>query len=168
MKCKTTLFALSSFAFFSLVVISCKKSNSNSSSSSNGQFTATIGSTAWVSNVPTSGLYVTSASTFELGGEYLKSGDSTAFAVSFATPFILHAPISSDTAEVDLGYINATTQAEYDGGGVAGHSLLTISSWDSVNHKISGTFSGVLYNITGGSDSLIVTNGAFTSAYTVQ
>ena len=48
------------------------------------------------------------------------------------------------------------------------HSLLTVNSWDSVNHKISGTFSGVLYNITGGSDSLIVTNGTFTSTYTVQ
>jgi hypothetical protein len=165
MKFKTTLLALSSFAFFSLVVISCKKSNSSSSS---GQVTATIGSTAWSSNVPTSGLYVTNASTFEIGGEYLKSGDTSALAISFLTPFILHGAISSDTAGVDVGYVNATTLAEYDGGGVAGHSLLTISSWDSVNHKISGTFSGVLYNISGGSDSLVVTNGSFTTAYTVQ
>jgi hypothetical protein len=165
MKCKTTLLAVSSFALFSLAVISCKKSNSSSSS---GSFTATIGSTAWTANEPVSGLYVSNITTFELGGEYLKTGDSTAFAISFAAPFILHAPISSDTAAVDVGYVNATTQAEYDGGGIAGHSLLTVNSWDTVNHKISGTFSGVLYNITGGSDSLIVTNGAFTSAYTVQ
>lgn len=165
MKFRTTLLAFSSFAFFSLVISSCKKSNS---SSSNGQFTATIGSTAWSSNEPVTGLYVSNITTFELGGEYLKSGDSTAFAISFAAPFIMHTPISSDTAAVDVGYINATTQAEYDGGGVAGHSILTVSSWDSVNHKISGTFSGVLYNITGGSDSLVVTNGAFSSSYTVQ
>jgi hypothetical protein len=165
MKCKTTLLALSSFAFFSLVIISCKKSNSSSSS---GQVTATIGGTAWSSNVPTVGVYISNASTFEIGGEYIKSGDSTALAISFLAPFILNAPISSDTAGVDVGYVNATTQAEYDGGSVAGHSLLTINSWDSVNHKISGTFSGVLYNITGGSDSVVVTNGTFTSVYTKQ
>lgn len=166
MNCKTTLLALSSFGFFSLVMISCKKSNNSSSTS--GQVTASIGGTAWSSNVPTVGLYVSNASTFEIGGEYLKSGDTSAVAISFLTPFILNGPISSDTAGVDVEYVNAATQVEYDGGSVAGHSLLTINSYDTVNHKISGTFSGVLYNITGGSDSLIVTNGTFTSAYTVQ
>jgi len=39
---------------------------------------------------------------------------------------------------------------------------------DSVNHKIIGTFSGVLYNVTGGSDSLVITNGTFNTGYTVQ
>jgi hypothetical protein len=159
------------FAFFAvsaaflLTVTSCKKSSSSSGSS---QLTATISGTAWASNIPVQGIYSTAGSAFELVGGYYKSGDTTALALQFSTPFVLHTAISSDTAGVDVGYINASTLAQYDGGAIAGHSILTVSSWDSVNHKISGTFSGVLYNTSGGSDSLIVTNGAFSTSYTVQ
>jgi hypothetical protein len=165
MKCKTTLLTLSSFALFSLVVISCKKSNSSSVS---GQITATINGTAWSTNVSTSGIYASISDQFEIIGGSYKSGDTTGVSVSFYDPFPLNTPISSDTSGIDIEYVNQATLAEYDGGIIAGHSLLTITSSDTVNLKISGTFSGVLYNITGGSDSVVVTNGTFTSSYTKQ
>jgi hypothetical protein len=52
----------------------------------------------------------------------------------------------------------------FDGGPLAGHSTLTITSYDSIGYKVGGTFSGVLYNITGGSDSLVITNGVFSTS----
>jgi hypothetical protein len=156
-----------SSAFLLAVTVSCKKSNSSSSSA---QMTATVNGSAWANDVPVQALYAQSfgIGAFEVIGGYYKSGDTTAFAIEFNTPFVLHTAISSDTAIVDIGYINSTTLAEYDGGSTAGHSILMISSWDSVNHKITGTFNGVLYNVTGGSDSLVITNGNFSTGYTVQ
>ena len=152
-------------AAFLLTVTGCKKSSSSSGSTG---LSATISGSVWTSNIPVQGLYSTAGGAFELIGGYYKSGDTTALAVQFSTPFVLHTAISSDTAGVDIGYVNAKTLTQYDGGAIAGHSILTVSSWDSVNHKISGTFSGVLYNTSGGTDSLIVTNGSFTTSYTVQ
>jgi hypothetical protein len=161
------LFVVSS-AFLLTVTVSCKKSNSSGSSST--QMTATVNGSAWASNVPVQALYAQSfgVGAFEVIGGYYKGKDTTAFAIQFNTPFVLHTAISSDTAVLDIGYVNSTTLTEYDGGSTAGHSILTVSSWDSVNHKISGTFSGVLYNVTGGSDSLVVTNGSFSTGYTAQ
>lgn len=46
-----------------------------------------------------------------------------------------------------------------------GHGILTVSSWDSTGGRVAGTFNGVFYNTTTGSDSLIVTNGHFNSGY---
>ena len=171
MKLQTRIiFPLFIVGSFSLVTatVGCKKINSSSGAGT--QMTATINGTAWANNVPVQGLYTQSfgISAFELVGGYYKGGDTTAFAIQFNSPFVLHTAISSDTASVDIGYVNSTTLAEYDGGSTAGHSLLTISSLDSVNHKIIGTFSGVLYNVTGGSDSLVITNGTFNTGYTVQ
>jgi hypothetical protein len=148
-----------------LTATSCKKSNS--SSSSNGQFAASVSGTAWASNFPTSGIYSTSGQEFEIGGAQYKGGDSTAIALVFFSPITLNKALNSDTATVDVEYVNANTVTEYDGGLIAGHSILTITSYDSVNHKIGGTFTGVLYNISGGSDSVVVTGGSFSSSYTV-
>ena len=47
-----------------------------------------------------------------------------------------------------------------------GHGSLTITSWDSTAKRIAGTFDGVFYNVTTGSDSLTISNGRFNSAYT--
>jgi hypothetical protein len=158
------LFVVSSA--FLLTATSCKKSNS-SSSNSNGQFSASISGTAWASNFPTSGIYSTSGQEFEIGGGQYKGGDSTIITLVFFSPITLNMAISSDTALVDVGYVNANTVTEYDGGIIAGHSILTITSYDSVNHKVGGTFTGVLYNISGGSDSVVVTGGSFSSSYIV-
>lgn len=148
-----------------LTVTGCSKSNSGGTSSG---MSATVSGSAWATNFPTVGVFSTLASEFEIGGLQFKGGDSTAFALVFLSPVTVNSTISSGTGMLDIGYVDTKTQQEYDGGTTAGHSILTVTSYDSTGHKIAGTFSGVLYNITGGSDSLIVTNGKFSTAFTAE
>lgn len=150
---------------FLLAATSCKKSNN---SNSNGSMSASVNGTAWATNYPTTGLYSSVAGEFEIAGIQYKSGDSTGFALLFLTPITLNKAISSDTASLDVGYVDVHSQFQYDGGAIAGHSILTITSYDSTGHKIAGTFSGVLYNVSGGNDSLTITNGTFNTTYTAQ
>jgi hypothetical protein len=150
---------------FLLAATSCKKSNS---SNPTGSMSASVNGSAWASSIPTVGLYSIAAGEFEVEGGQIKSGDSTALALAFFTPFAVNRAFSSDTAFVDVGYIDSHTLNEYDGGNIAGHSVVTVTSYDSTGKKIAGTFSGVLYNISGGSDSLVITGGVFNSTYTAQ
>jgi hypothetical protein len=149
-----------------LVVASCSKSNN--SSSSNGSITASINDTAWTANYSVAGLYTVAANEFEVVGSQIKSGDSTIFYVNFNTPITAGKTISSDSGLVDIEFANSKGSALYDGGSLAGHSILTVTDWDSTNFKIGGTFSGVLYNINTGTDSLIVTGGTFSTSFTLQ
>jgi hypothetical protein len=150
---------------FLLAATSCKKSNS---SNPTGSMSASVNGTAWASNFPSVGLYSIAAGEFEIEGSQIKSGDTTALAIAFFTPFVVNRAVGSDTAFIDVGYIDSHTLAEYDGGNIAGHSILTVTSYDSTGKKIAGTFTGVLYNISGGTDSLVITGGTFNSTYTAQ
>lgn len=166
MKCKTTLLALSSFVLFSLVVISCKKSNSSSNGGTS--MTATINGSAWSNSYTTIGVYAVSGGVgqFEFAGISFKNGDSTELGISFSSPFPLGTAISSDTAYVEAIYEDEKSGAIYDGGLLGGHAIVTVSSWDSTNHKLVGTFSGVLYNEFNSNDSVTVTSASFSSGYT--
>jgi hypothetical protein len=165
MNCKTTLLALSSFALFSLVVISCKKSNSSSSS---GSLSATAGTSTWNAS-QTQGLYVSAAGDFEILGEEIPSGDTTLFTVIFAPPTAVGLSVNSDTGFVDVEYFDSKSGVTFDGSYIAGgHSIVTVTSWDSTTLQIAGTFSGVLYAESVANDSLIVSNGNFSMAYTKQ
>jgi hypothetical protein len=146
-----------------LVVVSCKKS---SNSSSNGTMTASINDTAWAANYGVAGLYTVAADQFEVAGAQIKSGDSAAFYITFNTPITVNKAIGSDSGLVDIQFDRGS--ALYDGGALAGHSVLTITTWDSTNFKIGGTFSGVLYNVTSGVDSLTVAGGTFNATFTLQ
>jgi hypothetical protein len=153
---------------FMLVAISCKKSsNSNNNNSSNGSISASINGSAWANSFPIIGAYSTGSGNFDFEGIQLKGGDSTGMALAFLSPTALNQAISSDSGWVDIEYV-APKQVLYDGGQTSGHSILTVTSYDPTSLKIAGTFSGVLYNISGGSDSLVVTNGSFNSTYTSQ
>jgi hypothetical protein len=150
-----------------LVVTSCSKSNNNSSSAG---ISATVGGSAWANSFPIQGIYSTAGSAFILGGIQVKSGDSTGVEVGFGTPVTLNQALTSDGIIIDVVYIVAKTQAVYDGSPLTGsaHSTVTVTSYDSTGHKVGGTFSGVLYNESNSSDSLVVTNGKFNASYTVQ
>jgi hypothetical protein len=150
---------------FLLAAASCKKSNNNSSGSG---VSATVGGTGWAANSTTEGLFVTAQGQFEIGSTQLKGGDTTAFIIYFSTPFTLGRAMNSDTAFVDLNYVDSKTGNLYDGGNEAGWSILTVTSYDSTGHNVGGTFNGVLYNLNNLSDSLTVTNGKFSSSFQVQ
>jgi hypothetical protein len=147
-------------------VTSCSKSNNNNSSI--GSLTASVNSTAWAANLGISGSLTVGASTFDIVGAQVKSGDTTSFLLTFYTPITVNRTFNSDTASLDIQYQDSKTGALYDGGALVGHSVLTITSYDSVNLKIAGTFSGVLYNETTGNDSLTVAGGTFSTPFTLQ
>ncbi|HXB33315.1 MAG TPA: hypothetical protein VNV35_07830 [Puia sp.] len=153
---------------FLLAVTSCKKSNSNGSGS--GSMSASIGGTAWANNYPLIGFYASSSGVglFDIVGLQFKSGDSTTFDLEFGTPITLNHPVSSDTSAFIAAYTDSKTQADYGVLPGFGDAVLTITSYDSTGHTIAGTFSGVLYNLSTFTDSLVVTNGKFNSSFTVN
>ena len=153
-------------SFFLLTAGSCKKSNTGSS----GQFSATINGSNWVGNIPETGELIATAGIFELGGIQYKNGDSTAIALTFSAHAHFGNPLnSSDSIDaVDIGYVDLKTKTAYDGGTIAGHAVITVTNYDSTAGKIAGEFSGVLYNITGGSDSLTISGGVFTTTFVSQ
>jgi hypothetical protein len=148
---------------FLLAVSSCSKS---SNSTNNGTMTASINDTAWTANYGVAGLYTVAADQCEVAGAQIKSGDSAAFYITFNTPITVNKTISSDSGLVDVQFDRGS--ALYDGGALAGHSILTVTTWDSTNFKIGGTFSGVLYNVTSGVDSLTIAGGTFNATFTLQ
>jgi hypothetical protein len=162
MKFKTSLLAISFFAFFALIVSSCKKSNSGTS---NGSISATYGTTNFQSS-NTIGFYYSSHNTFDLIGYTITSGDSIVTEIGLTTPFQLNTPISSDTALSDfVNYYDSKGTLNYYNGYYIGYSpvIITVTSWDSVNKKITGTFSGTLYGA--GNDSVATTKGQFNLNY---
>jgi hypothetical protein len=153
---------------FLLAVTSCKKSSNNGGGT--GTMTATVSGTAWSNSFPVVGVYASSggAGLFELIGLQFKGGDSTSFALDFASPFTLNQAFSSDTAALIVAYTDSKTGNSYTALTGFGTGVLTVSSYDSTGHTIAGTFSGVLYNATTGTDSIVVTNGKFNSTFTVN
>jgi hypothetical protein len=93
---------------------------------------------------------------------------------SFGVIMMLRPPIIIDsTLDMDFvgGYIQVTVTGRPDqwGGGFGmspGDGKVTITSWDSVGHRLSGTFSGVLSAGPGYSDTL--STGKFDVQYTVN
>jgi hypothetical protein len=151
---------------FLLAVSSCSKSNN---STSNGSMTASINGTAWTANAGYSGEYIVAENLFDIAGAEIKSSDTTAFQITIYSPITVNKSFNSDTTStIDVQYQVTGTGALYDGGALAGHSILTITSYDSTNFMIAGTFSGVLYNVNTGTDSVTVTGGTFSTSFTLQ
>ena len=149
------------------MVSSCSKSGGGSSGNS---VSATVNGTAWSNNFPVIA-FSTPNGGFSIVGAQYKAGDSTSVDVAFVAPFVLNQPISSDTSAFILAYTDIkngiqTGYAVLTGG--FGNAVYTVNSFDSSGHRISGTFSGVLYNISTFSDSVVITNGKFNTSYTVQ
>lgn len=158
------LVVISSATLFA--VTSCSKSNSGGSSAG---ISASVAGAAWASNFPVQGIYSTAGGAFLIAGVQVKSGDSTGFAVGFGSPVTLNQAQTSDGVITDVAYIVEKTQAQYDGSPLSGgHSTVTVTSYDSTGHKVAGTFSGVLYNESNPSDSVVITGGKFSSTFVVQ
>jgi hypothetical protein len=55
---------------------------------------------------------------------------------------VVNKALMSDSGySIDVQYQVSHTGALYDGGALAGHTIVTITSYDSTNFKIAGTFS---------------------------
>ena len=150
---------------FLLAMTSCKKSSSGGGTG----FSATINGSAWTPTANSTGIvYETAGDAWAIVGAQVKSGDTAVFTIEFFGPITLNHPMSTDTTSLDLEYADSKTGGEYAGGNGFGHALINITSYDANGHKIAGNFSGVMYNVGGGSDSLVVTNGSFNQSFSVQ
>jgi hypothetical protein len=158
-----TFLAISSIVL--LAVTSCSKSNNSSSSTG---VSATVSGTAWANSYPVAGIYYTAGGEFDIIGAQMKGGDTTGIEVFLTSPITLNSAVNTNASNWDLTYIDEKTLNEYDGAYGNSHALLTVTSYDSTGHKIGGTFTGVLYNISGTGDSIVVTNGKFNTAFQVQ
>ena len=157
---RTKRFTIAALAgvFVILIVTGCKKSNDSNTT----RISATIGGTAWQSQ------YCTGYNTIgwtNLAGYYGKSGDTSYIAIQ------IHDSVKVN--EPDPFYITTVSYTKGDGTHyvsddfAGGHGTLTVTSWDQTNHKIAGTFSGVLYNYNDGNDSVKIDNGHFNNTYIV-
>jgi hypothetical protein len=150
---------ISALAF--TVTTGCKKSNNGGSSNS---VSATIGGTAFTPTTTTA-WYSKDTAVYEIACYTVKPGDTSVFALAVQPPFTINKLIT-DQNTVGLDYYH--NSKDYLGGGGAGHVNLTVTSLDSVNHKIAGNFTGTLYNVNNPNDSLLVTNGTFNTSYIIQ
>jgi hypothetical protein len=164
MKLKiSSLLAFSALVVFCLAVAtSCKKSNS--SAPTNAAFSAMIDNSAF--NPTTSNaVYTSFAQSWDIYGFYVKGKDSSVFDVTIFAPVTLNTPVTTYYSGVDYYSAGVDDFSDFVG---TGKATITVTSLDSVNHKISGTFSGVLPGTTGSDDSVVVTNGKFNISYLVQ
>ncbi|HLZ89161.1 MAG TPA: hypothetical protein VKQ52_18020 [Puia sp.] len=153
--------SLSAVTLFVLIT-SCKKSNNTPSNS----LSATIGTTG-VNTSGTTAWYSTDSSIYEIGGYTMSAHDTTTLALIIAPPFTVNTVVSGNSS-VSIDYYDFATNKDYFAGYGVGHSALTVTSLDTVNHKIAGNFTATLYNGISGTDSVLVTNGKFNTSYTVQ
>lgn len=148
-----------------MALAGCSKSSNNGTS---GTLTCTINGTSWSAQQYKVGAgYIVSLSQLFVLGYNIQNKDSTE--IQFVIPYIppVNHPFSLDSTGSILSYL--PPGKEYDANAIvpSSHGLITLTLADTVNHKIAGTFSGVLYNSINSSDSVTITNGTFTSAYTV-
>ena len=159
-----SLLGLSAVIVFSLISTGCKKSNDSNSGS--GSITATVSGTNF-SPTSTTAWYSTDSAIFEIGAGSLKAQDTSIFAITFAPPFTINT-VLTDINDVTVDYYHNGNDY-FSGYGVgSGHVAMIVTALDTVNHKISGTFTAGLYNFFNDKDSVVVTNGKFNTSYIVQ
>jgi hypothetical protein len=147
---------------------SCSKNNS-SSYQSDGTLTATVNGAAYSAKSYVVAGYLTTYGQLIVQGDSIVGSDTSEIQV--AMPYIpaVNVTVYTDSTQY-AGVTYKVPGKEYDAyyGLGFSHGALTLSSADTVNHKIAGSFSGVLYNVVNSNDSVVITNGAFNSSYQVQ
>jgi hypothetical protein len=150
--------------FFISALSGCKKSNSNSNSAA---LSASVNGTAFQPSIQ-QGFLFTSNHYFALAGGQIKAGDSLVLEVDLPDAVKVNQVFSlSDISAAALYYYDSKGNLNYAATSGVGTGSITVTAWDSVGHKIAGTFSGKLENIGNGTDTVVVSNGQFNSSYTV-
>ena len=86
------------------------------------------------------------------------------------SPVTVNKPFLTDTTSASIYYYpnGPVNGKDYNASYGWGHGTMTVTSVDTVNHKIAGTFSGTLHNFLDINDSVVLINGKFNTAYTIQ
>jgi hypothetical protein len=163
---------LSACAVLTLVLVfivsGCKKTVTTTETTQ-GTLSAVVGGSNYTAPYVI-GAYSTTYDVFEIAGYMPNGSDTNAIEINLPLSVPVNFPFNTDTAIAGLTYLQNNGSAgtvEYDAEGGVGQAVIDITSWDSVNHKISGTFSGTLYVDTNLSDSITITNGIFNTSYSV-
>jgi hypothetical protein len=154
------LFSISVLTVLSLLTTSCKKSSNDSSAGLSATFRdTTFGASQTVA------VYFKDYQYWDIAGYTIKGGDSVGIEIEINAPVTLNSPITTNNGTYIDYYLNGNDYAAAVG---TGNTAMMVTSLDTVNHKISGTFSGMLYNMGNGNDSSQMTNGKFNTTYIVQ
>jgi hypothetical protein len=148
-----------------LVVASCSKSNDSGSGS--GPISATVAGQAFSPSLSLA-FYTQSGQYWDITGYTIKSGDTTAISVSLAPPVTLNTAMTNNNSNLYIEYYVSGTGKDYFAGTGYGSASMTLSTLDTVGHKIAGSFNATLYNAINNKDSIQITNGKFSSAYQVM
>jgi len=150
-------FALLSI-FIILLTISCSK---DSTTHNPNNISLTIGSQT-LQSTRISG--ASSSTELALDGYPVSQGDTSLVHITMLTDIKTG---QADSFQLSSIWYTTANGITYSGEAIhGGHGILTVTSRDSTAGRISGTFNGVFYNTTTGSDSVIITNGRFSSGYT--
>jgi hypothetical protein len=160
---KHTLLILTAFSVFTIgIATSCSKNTSVSAPFSS--ISATVGTTSY--NAQAVGTYSSGIDNYYIASASFANNDTISLDLSFPTLPVNH-PIDLDTSNATLTYmIGLSNPVIYQGGFQSGHLILTLSSLDTAKHMVTGVFQGSVYNYVTG-DTLAITNGKFSSGYTV-
>lgn len=149
-------------ALFVLFAIgACSK---NSSSTSSSGVSATAGSSKYQSTTSV-GAYSASLGELTIFSYSGSGSDSTALQIDIPWPPVVNQVLPADSL-LTLSY--TTRGTEYDAYSLAGQLQLTVTSLDSTGHKLSGTFSAIAHSIANVNDSVVISNGKFSTAYNVS
>jgi hypothetical protein len=144
-----------------IVFPSCKKNNSSKSNPSTASMTfmdSVIKLTSVSATLSGSGAVISASDALKSFGLILQ----------LRRPFVLNSTLDMDSVG-DIVQVTVTGRPDQWGGGFGwapGDGKVTITSWDSVGHRLSGSFSGVLSGGQGYSEPLSV--GTFDVGYTVE
>ena len=163
MSVKRPSFPIVLFIASLLLAAGCSK-NSNSLPT-DGTMSATAGGAAF-NAAQVAGVYSQSLDFMAVLGYTIRSNDTTGFQIQFAYVPPVNVTFSSDSTATGLTYFSPGKR--YDAFLGQGKVVANLSLVDTVNHKLIGTFSATLINDANSNDSLLVTNGKFTTTYSVQ
>lgn len=166
---RLTLATATSLCMLSLAGLeSCSKNNSTGYQTA-GTMSATVNGAAYSAKTYVVAGYLTTYGQLIVRGDSIVGSDTTE--VQVAMPYIpaVNTPVYTDSSQY-AGLSYKVPGKEYDAyyGLGFSHGVITLNSADTVNHKVVGSFSGVLYNIVNSADSVVITNGAFNSNYRVN
>jgi hypothetical protein len=145
-------------AFLAFVQVGCKKSSSGSSTGVN----ATLNNSGFHSQ-QTLATYSKSQHVFTIVGYSIGSGDTSAFELDLS-----NVPLNQAvdlTSGQTMYYYDTKNSFSYTGDPSEGHGTVSLTSFDTVNLKVAGTFSGVLQDDFSAADSLKVSGGQFNLSY---
>jgi hypothetical protein len=153
--------------FVGMLTSGCKKHNSSPPPPSPpSQFSAVVDGSVYHAGRSGISSYLLSDSLFAVMGE--DTINNTTLMVNFSGPFVINVPFTTGATAALVSFEYNQTSAVYEARGQNySHATITITTYDTVNLNVAGTFSGVLYadQNPGAMDSVVVTAGSFNAYY---